>query len=176
MSKTVSELTKELGVSKTTIYNCLKKFQAEFQVESKDGSKLKLIETDLESRIVEYLSGSEKINHDKNVSSLNQIETNFKAEQFKVETDLETKLKAKEEIISDLKAQIEDLKADRDAWKNQAETISRLLDQQQQLSLVSMGKALPLKEPEEEPKQESNTGLIDRIKQRFKRLWQDQDM
>ncbi len=166
MSKTVSELAKELGVSKTTIYNCLKKFQAEFQVESKDGSKLKLIETDLESRIVEYLSGSEKINHDKNVSSLNQVETNFKAEQFKVETE-------KEEIISELKAQIEDLRADRDAWKNQAETISRLLDQQQQLSLVSMGKSLPLKDPEEELKPENSMGLINRIKQSFKRFWQD---
>jgi demethoxyubiquinone hydroxylase (CLK1/Coq7/Cat5 family) len=70
---------------------------------------------------------------------------------------LHTALEAKEEIIASLKSKIQDLRDDRDQWRDQAGKAARQLDE-----ALTVIKALPApaKTEEEQPKRKKLWGLF----------------
>ncbi|CAK1255070.1 hypothetical protein LMG30237_ALEAABJJ_01647 [Fructobacillus tropaeoli] len=152
MSKTIKELADELGVSKQTIQYHYQHLLAKNRQKDSRGFNVvnPTAEREIRSKVAKSLPPKNRQRTDKEVAN-NQQKTD----------------KEKASINTDLKLQIEDLKQQRDrlfaskekelaSKDRQIEKLSKLLDQSQQLQLISEKKLDEIKKISTNPSKKGN--------------------
>jgi hypothetical protein len=119
----LNKASKELGINKSTLSNDASKGKIQWHPQQ-DGTK-KFFAPELYTYYAERL----KKRTERAERVLNTVTSPYiEHHEHNQNSNLNTALEAKAELVEMLKAQIEDVKADRDHWRKQADDAARRLD------------------------------------------------